>query len=252
MSRAFSLAGFEVTLIGRFWVTPEEFWNPARNGQDFGSRYSAERQATAHEWVTLVTKPRAVQKVLFSRIGWMKYYDGPNPKKDDLRPISGGSFNKKNQGTERFNFRKCGRKFYGFVQPQVRSRKLNLERIAPGAPANSNSISGVLLIFVAVSPNIRRQCVVGWYRKATLYRRHQTSHSSRREKLHYSAVTKIGDAVLLPVDMRTRRWEIPARKGGLGRANVFYLYETNGRRKNVRWPSRILKLIASCRFRNKW
>ena len=24
MSRAFSLAGFEVTLIGRFWVTPED------------------------------------------------------------------------------------------------------------------------------------------------------------------------------------------------------------------------------------
>jgi hypothetical protein len=24
MSRAFSLAGFEVTLSGRFWVTPEE------------------------------------------------------------------------------------------------------------------------------------------------------------------------------------------------------------------------------------
>jgi hypothetical protein len=30
MSRAFSLAGFEVTLIGRFWVTPEE-WKGKRN-----------------------------------------------------------------------------------------------------------------------------------------------------------------------------------------------------------------------------
>ena len=32
MSRAFSLAGFEVTLIGRFWVTPEAILNKS---QDF-------------------------------------------------------------------------------------------------------------------------------------------------------------------------------------------------------------------------
>jgi len=43
MSRAFSLAGFQVTLIGRFWVTPEAV--VLRNVWS-----AAELQAKKEEW----------------------------------------------------------------------------------------------------------------------------------------------------------------------------------------------------------
>ena len=191
---------------------------------------------------------RTVRKVLFSRIGWMKFYDGPKP--DDPRPIGGGASNRKRLGTERFNFQKCGRYFYGFVQPPVRSGKIKLERIVPGTL--SDSLEGVLLIFVARKFGMGNQCVVGWYKDATVYREHQPSSLSRRKKLHYSAITQTHNAVLLPVNMRT--WPVPAGKGGgIGQANVFYLYRNNdGRKKPLHWVSKILRLIENCRFRNKW
>jgi hypothetical protein len=190
--------------------------------------------------------PLVTPKVLFSRIGWMKYYDGSKP--DDRRPIRGGSSNKRRPGTEIYNFRKCGRLFYGFVQPQARSKRIKLERISPGV--RSDAIAGVLLIFVAVHPEEHEQRVVGWYKNATLYRKHQPSFSLKRKKLHYSAVSKVSDAVRLPVEMRI--WPIRAGKNGMGQANVCYLYQTNGKLKKINWPSRILKAIAECRFRNRW
>ena len=225
----------------------DEFRNCVGLGEDFGQGSSAEGQAIASEEVAARTMPDVIQKVLFSRIGWMRDYDGWKP--DDRRPIGGGSYNKKKPGTERYNFQKCGRRFYGFVQTQVRSGKIKLERIAPGVL--SDSIAGVLLIFVARRHGNGKQVVVGWYRNATLYRHPQKSFSARRNGLHYFAVSKIRDAVRLPVDMRM--WKIPAgNKNTMGKTNVFYLYEPNGSRKKINWPGRILKLIANCPFRNKW
>ena len=60
-------------------------------------------------------------KVLFSRIGLMKYYDGPKP--DDLRPVGGGSYNKMNVGSEMYNFSTIGRSVYGFIQTAGGHRK---------------------------------------------------------------------------------------------------------------------------------
>jgi hypothetical protein len=47
-----------------------------------------------------------IKRVSFSRVGWMRDYDGPKP--DDPRPIGGGSYNKKYKGAEMYNFTKIG------------------------------------------------------------------------------------------------------------------------------------------------
>ena len=47
--------------------------------------------------------------VLFAKVGWMKFYDGPRP--DDPKPIGGGANNRTNFGHEGFNFRRYGERF---------------------------------------------------------------------------------------------------------------------------------------------
>jgi hypothetical protein len=51
------------------------------------------------------------RRVLFARVGWMKYYAGPQT--GDEKPIGGGKNNKKNIGHELFNFKNFGGNLYG-------------------------------------------------------------------------------------------------------------------------------------------
>lgn len=185
------------------------------------------------------------KRVLFARVGWSENYDGAKSRAE--WPIGGGSNNKKQCGDEVHNFTKIGGRVYGFCQPAVNSKRgINLERVQPGW--NEDILPAVLVVFVAVHPKEGKQRVVGWYRKATLYRFHQRSLSPGRKKLHYSAVTKAGEAVLLPVDRRDQR--VPAGTGGIGQVNLFYVYAVDGTRKRIRWPSRIMRLISRHPIRN--
>jgi hypothetical protein len=56
------------------------------------------------------------RRVLFARVGWMKWYKGPKP--DDEKPIGGGSFTKEHLGYEAFNFLPLGGKYFGYFQPR--------------------------------------------------------------------------------------------------------------------------------------
>jgi len=177
----------------------------------------------------------------------MKYYDGPKP--GDEKPIGGGSYSEDHCGDEVFNFKRTRRRFYGFCQPQVRAQSINLERIHPGT--NQNSLKGVLVIFVAVDPEKGGQRVVGWYRKATVYRTRQDSTSQRRKKTPFFAMTALKNAVLLPVAPYKRNWLVPAGKGGIGQANLCYLYEADGSEKRMRWSREIIKLVQNYRGTNQ-
>jgi hypothetical protein len=71
--------------------------------------------------------------VVFARIGWMKWYRGPQP--DDEAPIGGGKYNKSALGHEAFNFFPLNGKMLGYFQPRLipgRSSTLALERIKAG------------------------------------------------------------------------------------------------------------------------
>jgi hypothetical protein len=168
-------------------------------------------------------------RVLFARIGWMTYYAGIQP--DDPRPIGGGAYNKKDRGSELFNFKRIKdldnkEVLYGFVSPPaIGKNRLNLERIDPACVGDE--LDKVTVIFVS------DQKIIGWYRNATLLRDWRDDPTGervwtekRKGQQHsalYNMKTRVRDAVLLPKSLRD--YEIPSGKNGIGQANVRYTYD---------------------------
>lgn len=179
------------------------------------------------------------EAVLFARIGWMKEYKGPKP--GDERPVGGGEYtkNKKHLGHEAFNFLPIRGRVYGFIKPSGRS--LNLERIAGGV--RGDSLNDALVVFVAKQPKVGGQRVVGWYQNATVFRESQNSRHRERRRFMYFAVTNVRNAIRLPLPKRT--CEVPSGKDGMGQANICYLYDPGGSRKQFRWVEQVLKFIEN-------
>ncbi len=63
MSRAFSLAGFEVTLIGRFWVTPEGY------GAVLNFCGLSPDGDAIHDWTARVSKDTRVLRAAYAAFG---------------------------------------------------------------------------------------------------------------------------------------------------------------------------------------
>jgi hypothetical protein len=87
---------------------------------------------------------KPLEPVLFARIGWMKYYNGPMI--GDERPIGGGKYTKIGVGNEAFNFHGIDGRLFGYFQPQMQASKIKLERIVPGA--DGDVLKGVLVVWV--------------------------------------------------------------------------------------------------------
>ena len=179
------------------------------------------------------------EPVLFARIGWMKYYNGPMT--GDEKPRGGGKYTKTAIGHEAFNFHEIRGRLFGYFQPQMLASKIKLERIVPGT--HGDSINGVLVIFVATHPEQRSQRIVGWYRNAIVYRNYQPSPPKERDGFNYFLVAEAREAVLLPTHLRTQ--VVPGGKGGIGQANICYLYEQNGKSKVAKWTSAALEFVQS-------
>jgi hypothetical protein len=187
------------------------------------------------------------RRVLFARVGWMKYYAGPQT--GDEKPIGGGKNNKKNIGHELFNFKNFGEHLYGFVRSM--DRRINLERIDP--TNKGDSLNDVLVVFVA------KQRIIGWYRGATVHKTELTFPSDVSKEIRkrlkqaktkhfrlerHSFECSVENAVLLPMHERTH--EIPGGvKGGFGQYNVCYPYESGGKRKSGTWINEAVSYVLS-------
>jgi hypothetical protein len=113
-------------------------------------------------------------KVLFARVGFMKFYQGPKP--GDEKPIGGGSFNTDEIGHEAYNFLNIKGVLFGYFQPHMKSPyEINLGRIEHGS--ESDKIDNVLVIWFATNPIDSGQVVVGWYNNATVFRSIQTPNN---------------------------------------------------------------------------
>ena len=106
-----------------------------------------------------------VGRVVFARIGLMRFYTGSVP--GDERPVGGGRYNLTEIGSEFQNFKKRGKRLYGYFQTAMENPHTNLRRI--DADASGDSLEDVLVIFVAPHPQ-RGQVIVGWYDKAKVIR----------------------------------------------------------------------------------
>ncbi len=173
-------------------------------------------------------------KVLFARIGYMQYYSGS--QKGDKKPKHGGSYNIEGIGHEIYNFKKVRQHLYGYFQPYEPPKDsdkqvtVNLERIEPLA-SDADIVNNVLLIFVSTSDEYG-QVIIGWYKDADVYREYQPSDKSLlREDYNFNLKAHIRNSVLLP--QHYRKYTIPTGKGAFGRANVAYLYENNGTKRDL-------------------
>jgi hypothetical protein len=185
--------------------------------------------------------------VVFARIGWMKWYRGPQP--DDEAPIGGGKYNKSALGHEAFNFFPLNGKMLGYFQPRLipgRSSTLALERIKAGF--KGDALDNVTVVFVATHPTLGRQRIIGWYLSATVYRKDQPSNAAARNLFTYFGETDAKNAFLVPESRRIH--EIPGGGGGFGQANVCYPLEINGQPKNAQWMADALDYVHSYALEN--
>jgi hypothetical protein len=178
--------------------------------------------------------------VLFAKIGWMNFYNGP--RAGDLKPLGGGRNNRTNFGHEGFNFRQHGNRLLGFVKTPAQGGRLALQKIDPSAVTGSR-IRGATVVFVATDPKFAGQRIVGWYQNATIYAERVAYEPAvksqmikevrpqfrRFEPSGYSFDCNVSNAVLLPLSRRRdpRGFTVP-KKNGLGQANVCYPFDNDG------------------------
>ena len=135
--------------------------------------------------------------VLFARIGYMKFYQGP--QKGDEMPIGGGKYNDDKIGHEAYNYKVVAGKVYGYLQPHMKSPyKINLRRINP--EITREQANDGLVIFFSKNPLGKGQVIVGWYKGATVYEFFQYPKNQKsRSNFGYNLVANTKDAILLPV-----------------------------------------------------
>jgi hypothetical protein len=183
----------------------------------------------------------------------MRWYCGP--QLDDEKPVGGGKYNRKKVGHEAFNFMPLDERMFGYFQPRLQAaanRKkhpsaIKLERIT--ANAVGDELDGVLVIFVATEPKLRRQRIVGWYDDATIHRYAQVSRDKRRKFFYYFIEASADRAVLLPDERR--QFIIPGGEGGIGQANVCYALQSDGRPKTTaQWMNEAVEYVRSYELEN--
>jgi hypothetical protein len=193
-----------------------------------------------------------MELVLFARVGWMRWYRGPQP--GDEKPIGGGKYNRESLGNEAYNFLPLKGKVLGYFQPQLQPPErqntnpssIALERIKPGS--TGESLNKVLTVFFATDPERGGQRIVGWFRSSTVYRYAQESSLKARQYFSYYIEAKEGDEVLVPAGRR--EFTLPGGKGGAGTANVCYVLEQDGIQKPSAWIAEALDYINSYALEN--
>jgi hypothetical protein len=191
--------------------------------------------------------------VLFARIGWMRWYKGPQA--DDEKAIGGGKYNKDSLGLEAFNFLPIRGAMLGYFQPKLApqaTRKAHashiaLERIQ--ADVSGDVLHNVLTIFVATHPTLGGQRIVGWYPSSTVYRHEQESKEEARQSFSYFIKAPEKGAVRVPAERR--EFIVPGGKGAFGQANVCYALDSSGKpKKNAVWIGEALDYIRTYALEN--
>ena len=189
-----------------------------------------------------------MESVVFVRVGWMELYRLSATGEPD--PIGGGKYNLQGPGSERDNFLPdaFGRVRGYFAIGGTGDHAINLFRVDGTSRSKAiDQISGVLVIFVSKPPNqedTKGPAIVGFYKKATLYR-HQQKPSSESRAFRTEARTE--DARLIPVE--ERMFHLPRAtplETGMGQSNIFYIREKDGTEKDLRWIQAAIDYVASC------
>jgi 5-methylcytosine-specific restriction protein A len=157
------------------------------------------------------------------------------------RPAHGGDYvNQHEFGAEIFNFQHFRDKMYGFVEAGWKPPKcINITRL--GARRTDQSVSNILVIWIARQSSGGRTVVVGWYENARVYRERQRppANSHRRQPdgqdAPYFVEADKNSCLLIPANMRdfevSRAAEVKKAQvvpldinhpGGIGQSNIYY------------------------------
>lgn len=194
-------------------------WRPKGFAQhDFG--YKEHEPIVGARWVSL----------LFCNIAWMKDYAG---RSDKDPPLGGGAF-PRSEGYcgEECNFVPCEDGYvYGHFETikGERDRQVRIERL--GASRTDDFLDGVDVVWTAPTNGKDPRAVVGWSRKARVYRwreqfnDHFPSVQHRKDKItSFHVKARAEDVFLLPPDQRTMR--LRRGHGWSGQTSWWYADET--------------------------
>lgn len=144
--------------------------------------------------------------MLFCNIAWMETYTGDPADK----PQGGGSHPEK---VEKYNFKRFNGRMLGYVK--ATSGTIDITKHL-GAAADAPSYEGVDVVWTAPHPDQSGRVVVGWYRKATVFRKLQTHTGPLRHSYHFEA--EADNCVLLePISRSLEVKRAQQVKGGAGR-----------------------------------
>lgn len=148
-----------------------------------------------------------MKKIMLVKIAWMKYYEG---RANIDIPMSGAKYIKENKkGGEIYNFKDTGGNVYGNIPFNW---QININNL--GASNDDSEIKNVTVVFCATHPKEGLMRVVGWYEKATVYRKPEKLNSRN----YYHIVTRFKNCTLIPFTDRTLK--IP---NVFGRNSVCYI-----------------------------
>ena len=173
-----------------------------------------------------------MDRMVFFNIAWMKEYKGVTL--NDI-PVHGGSYIDENgYGAEVYNFQAYRGKMYGFVEAgwRPKPRHINIARL--GASKQDESVSGVIVVWVARHCYGGGTLVVGWYKDATVYRqrRYGPEGSNRKDPDGkddpYFCEADCKNCYRIPPD--SRNFSIPRGKDGLGQKNIWYAESQLGKK----------------------
>lgn len=151
-------------------------------------------------------------QIIFLRIAWMKHYQGKTP--EDI-PVGGGKYIQDYKtGGEVFNFSSHRNQYYGYARVS-KYGKVKLENIDPAN--HGDFIDNVTVVFFARDPYRGGEKVIGWYKKARVFRDIQfVRNAFGLNKKYYSVTSK--SAQLIPIAFRNL--ELPSKAAG--RSNLWY------------------------------
>ncbi len=167
------------------------------------------------------------QRIVFFNTGWMDFYRGLS---NDKIVGGGKNVNSMGWGGELFNFLPFDTYLYGYVQPKIDKKydnptTIKIEKL--GAKESDERIDEVTVVWTATDPDNGGTYIIGWYKKATVFRYYQdppkdSKRTHKRNSLGYFVKAKAkNNATLLSLDERVVQVQ-RQQKNWMGQSNVWY------------------------------
>lgn len=163
-----------------------------------------------------------MDKMVFLRIDWMKYYKGLNPS-DKVTLI--GDRENIDRDHEIYNFYPFNGKLYAYFRNK-NEENINLQKIDKNC--KDSYLNNVTIVFFGKPPQKDKDYIIGFYKKAKLYSSVRSNNSNELGlKLYYYATTDIENGFLIPEENRDFSLPLKKNEKAPGQRNIWYVQQNN-------------------------